>query len=262
MSTQYSLVSRDQHAEKCWLRVSDYGFAAKANVATIAADELALASSAFPLAFIAHEERLTLVAVLGLATGQNHFVDAAGHWLAPYVPATFRGYPFRLTRADGAIALCVDETSGLIVARGRKPLPFAGKPVPFFEEDGSPHPETARMLQFLLAAEKGIERLKRPVEALQAEGVLEPWPIKLRDAAGEKHLAGVLRVNETALNALTPKRFVSLRDAGALPVAYAQLVSMHHLHNLRRLAGMSGDTKPDAPQGVFSLPEHGKIGFT
>src|SRR5690606_32353850 len=157
----------------------------------IAFDELAPASLAFPLAFIMHERRPALVALLGLRTGQNRFVDARGRWLAPYVPATFRSYPFRLTRTDdGEVALCVDEASGRIVAR-------TDQAVPFFSDGGAPHPETARMLQLLVAVEKGIERLRLPVEALQAEGVIEPWPIELTDDTGIKQVSGMLRVNET-----------------------------------------------------------------
>lgn len=259
MDSRYQLVTREQHAAKCWKRDSDYRFTAGANVAAIAADELAPASSALPLAFIMHEGQPALVAVLGLREGENNFVDASGRWLAPYVPATFRGYPFRLTRAgDGSIALCVHETSARVVTRGHKAIPF-------FDEEGGAHPETSRMLQFLLAAEKGIKRLQRPVEALQAEGILEPWPITLRDGAGERCIAGMLRVNETALNTLAADRFIALRDVGALPVAYAQLVSMHHLHKLSRLEGMSGNKKngsqPAFQEGFF-FDEHSRIHFT
>lgn len=251
MSHQYCLVSRDQHAGKFWKRVPDYSFSAGANVAAIAAEELAPASSAFPLAFVMQDERLALVALLGLLPGQNRFIDAAGRWQAPYVPATLRSYPFRLTHTDdGDVALCIDEASARIVTRGHKA-------VPFFTESGDPHPETARMLQLLVAVEKGIARLRPPVEALQREGLLEPWPIEFTDADGTKQVAGMLRVNETALNSLPADRFAALRDTGALPVAYAQLLSMHNIATLKRLTRASAEPK----QG-YQLSEQKTIDFS
>lgn len=257
MSSPYRLVTRDRHSGRFWRRNADYRFAARANVAVLAADELAPASSAFPLAFITHEERLSLVAVFSLQPGHNSFVDADGGWRERYVPAGLRGHPFRLTHAgDDEVALCVDRAAELDAPAGRGAIPF-------FDAGGNPHPEITRMLQFLHLVEKGIERLKRPVELLQAQGLLEPWSVKGGEGARSRRIDGMLRVNETALNAVTQEQLVALRDAGALPVAYAQLISMHHLPRLRQLASLkpSQDAGASELEGFF-LHEQGRIRFT
>lgn len=251
MSHQYCLVSRDQHAGKFWKRIPDYSFALGANVATIAAEELSPASSAFPLAFVMQEERLTLVALLGLLPGQSCFVGGAGHWLGGYVPSTIRSYPFRLTHTgDGEVALCIDEDSGWIVP----PSPNA---VPFFTDIGDPHPETTKMLQMLVAMENGIAKLRPAVELLEREELLEPWPIDVTNDEGTKQITGMLRVNETALNALPADRFIALRDTSVLPVAYAQLLSMHNIAKLKRLIGAGMEPKPR-----FRLSEQKTIEFS
>lgn len=53
---------------------------------------------------------------------------------------------------------------------------------------------------------------------------------------GERKLEGLFRVNEAALNALDNEAFLSVRKSGALPVAYAQLLSMQQLRVLGELA--------------------------
>jgi hypothetical protein len=47
---------------------------------------------------------------------------------------------------------------------------------------------------------------------------------------------GLYRIDEVALNALSAEPFQEVRAAGALPVAYCQLLSMQHLAVLGELA--------------------------
>ena len=74
------------------------------------------AAPEFPLGFVASGEEFILVAVLGFETDRNLFVSPTGQWIAHYVPAAIRSYPFAQGRSpDGASTfLCVDEASGLL----------------------------------------------------------------------------------------------------------------------------------------------------
>jgi hypothetical protein len=68
------------------------------------------------MAFIKQQDNFVLVGLLSLTPGQNVFVAQDGRWLGAYVASVFRGYPFRLARAEGRddLILCIDEDSGLI----------------------------------------------------------------------------------------------------------------------------------------------------
>lgn len=110
-------VTLARHAARRWHRYGHYGFAATTACVPLAAAELAKAALSLPLAFIETEGEWTLAAVLGLLPGQNLYIAPNGNWIASYVPAAFRSYPFRVGWNEaGQAALCVDEGSGL---RGR-----------------------------------------------------------------------------------------------------------------------------------------------
>ena len=51
----------------------------------------------------------------------------------------------------------------------------------------------------------------------------------------DQRVAGLYRINEAALNALSNEDFLEVRQSGALSVVYCQLISMHNLKNLAPL---------------------------
>ena len=66
---------------------------------------------------------------------------------------------------------------------------------------------------------------------------LAPWPVTFKTPNGtEVKLEGLWRADEAALNALDDATFLKLRKVGALPIAYAQILSMSRLAVLSRLA--------------------------
>ena len=52
---------------------------------------------------------------------------------------------------------------------------------------------------------------------------------------GEKPVTGLHRIDEVALNGLSDDQFLQVRKASALPIAYAQLISMGQTTALERL---------------------------
>jgi hypothetical protein len=61
---------------------------------------------------------------------------------------------------------------------------------------------------------------------------------------------GLYRIDEAALNALGNKAFLALRRSGALPVAYAQLLSMNQMGVLQRLLQIQAKLRAPAPSVV------------
>ena len=236
----YQAISRDRHASQRWQRPSGYACAANDAVIPVTAAELPQAMMSLPLAFIAQAEVFTLVAVLGLQPGSNLWVTPDGRWTGNYIPVAFRTYPFRLVPTeDGQQVLCIDEDSGLVTGGP------AGER--FFNEDGQPAQATLDILNFLNQIEQSRLATVSACAVLQKHQLIRPWPITLKTDAGEQHIAGLFQIDEAALNQLPAEALHELAQAGALPVAYCQLLSMQHLPVLGQLAQARAKAVTPAP---------------
>lgn len=227
---QLTAVTPQHFAHKAWQRRSGYAFAAQANILPVVAAELARLVPALPMGFVQTESSFQLVAITALQPGSNCFLAPGGRWLGDYVPAALRAYPFRLIKPEDReeSILCFDESSGLVVERGQGEA--------FFDEKGAPSQAVKEVLDFLSQMEHSRVATQTGVDALQAAGLIQPWPLKLRQGEQIRPVDGIHRADETALNTLPDDAFLSLRKAGALPLAYAQLLSMNQLAMLQKAA--------------------------
>lgn len=222
------VLSSQRHGALRWQRFTSHAFANGRNLVGLAAAELAPATLNLPLAFIDQGGTWSLCAVLGLAPGQNLYVGGDGRWLGSYVPASLRAHPFHLGWEGGEATLCVDEASGLLVGDG------TGEP--FFDERGDLSAPVREVWTFLSQTAESILALEGAAAVLAQAGVLEPWPITVERADGQQTLSGLFRIAEGSLNAADDATFTTLRRAGVLPVAYAQMFSMGNLAQLGQLA--------------------------
>jgi hypothetical protein len=214
-------ITKQSHADKSWTRYTSYEFASKNSLAPLVGAELTRAATAFPMAFVKEQNSFSLVAVLSLTPGTNLFVAPTGQWLGAYVPSVFRGYPFRLAKAEGKddLILCVEEDSGLV--NNDK---TAGEP--FFDDTGEVSQPVKDVLNFLNQVERNRAATNLAVSALADAGVITEWPLKVQMDGREKPVTGLHMVDETKLNSLEDEPFLKLRKAGSLPIAYAQMLSM------------------------------------
>lgn len=250
----YQAVSKTSHANKRWKRYASYAFAAQDAVAPLVVQELPRALMHLPIGFIEQNEHFVPVAVLGLQPGQNLFVTPDGRWVGSYTPAAYRGYPFALANtAEGQRVLAFDEDSGLITdTEGES----------FFDEAGNPTRAVKDILDFLTRVETNREPTQRICKALADHQLIQPWPITVQSSEGERKVEGLYRIDEAAMNALPAEAFEALRQAGALPVAYCQLLSMQHLQTFGKLA--EAHRKPTAPSSELNLEflnDSGTISF-
>ena len=245
------VISRERHAALRWKRYSNYTFAAADSVVPLVAAELPKALMSLPIAFIEQGEAYVPAAVLGLQPGNNVFVTADWRWVGQYIPSAFRSYPFRLAQTeDGQQVLCVDEDSGLVSEQPAGEL--------FFADDGQPTQAVLDVLGFLTQIERSRVATAAACAALKKHGLIRPWAITLKTENGEQQITGLFQVDEAALNLLPGDALLELRQAGALPIAYCQLLSMQHLPLLGQL--IEAQTKASAQALALSqLAPNGEL---
>ena len=231
MYSSLTALSREQHAALRLRPVADFSFAAREAVLPLAGAEIARAVQAFPMAFVAQADgAYSLVAVLGLDAGQNLYVSADGRWLGSYQPAALRRYPFALVHNEGAAEpiVCIDPMSSFLSEVDGQPL---------FAADGASSETLGAMINFLAELDKNERATGMACQALAAQGIVAPWEIKVQQEDGSvRQVAGLFRIDEARLNALDDAAFIASRQAGALPLAYAQLLSMSKLPDLGKMA--------------------------
>jgi hypothetical protein len=215
--------------------------------------ELPRAVLHLPVAFMRHGDALQPFAIAGLEPGVNLFIAHDGTWTGGYVPAALRSRPFALLPLeDGRRLLCIDEQAGRVGpqqgASGRA----------FFSEDGKLSPALQPIMDLLSAVEENREATRQACLALEAHGLLIPWEIELKTDTGLRRLEGLFRADEAKMNALPDDAFLQLRRSGAIPLAYAQLLSSPHVHALgqrasARLRALQQPMTPVTPAGDLDL---------
>jgi hypothetical protein len=242
-----SAVTQQSYADKSWTRYTSYSFASKSSIVPLVGAEITKAiAGGLPMAFVKEQDRFFLAAVLSLAPGTNLFVAPTGKWIGAYVPSAFRSYPFVLAKAQGKedLILCVDEESGLV--KDDKSAE------PFFDDQGQLSKPVQDVLNFLSQIEKNKIQTVRAVASLADAGVITEWPLKIKHGDQEKPVNGLYQIDEAKLNSLEDERFLKIRKAGALPIAYAQLPSMGNIQVFEKLAKAQEKLKGnDSDAGSF-----------
>ncbi|MGM0632792.1 MAG: SapC family protein [Pseudomonadota bacterium] len=234
--TQFRPIDTKSHRSHGWQPVRQFSFAAGDAAVPVALAELSDISAIHPLAFArTGDGGYRLVALTGLHKGKNVLIGPEGRWMAEYLPSVYRAYPFALRRARGnddeeRQALVFDHDSGLY---RESPDPASGEQ-PFFEEDGSPTERLKGMIGFLQQVLASRARADLAVAALNAAGLLTDWTWEIDNPDPDTPLLnGLKAVDSEALQALDGDQLVHLRDAGALEVAYAQLLSRRRVRRLQ-----------------------------
>jgi len=123
------------------------------------------------------------------------------------------------------------------------------------------------VLDFLGKVEASRGATSRVVAALGAAGVFTAWPLQVEYPEGPKTVTGLLRIDEARLNALDDASFLALRSAGALAIAYSQMLSMGQITVFETLAKLHGQiSQVNARQQTafdrsFNLPDNEGLQF-
>jgi hypothetical protein len=225
----YVPINNELHQGKRWLRIPSYEFAKNEMVSAIFANELPDAIHSLPVAFIKHEDRFVLVAVMGLKPNENLLLTDTHQWLpGAYIPLNYRTRPFALLEMPNnreQQALCIDDSflSDEVIGEA------------LFNEDGKITKVVEDIFNLLTHYNSTRFLNEQITSALAESGIIVPWELNVNEGNTEHPLRGLFRIDEEALNTLSKEAFLTLREAAALPVVYAQLFSVNNIHHLSQL---------------------------
>lgn len=236
-----------------------FAFAAQANLLPLTFAEAGQAMRNYPLVFVAEGQTTALVALSGLSSGGNRFVDGNGEWRpGTYIPAYVRGYPFIAIRPDEKAdpVLVFDPNAADFKATGGQPLIGA---------NGEPSEQLKGIMAFQGEYRQLAERTYAMTHALKEAGVLEEGNLQIQPPPNTKggetqKIGGFLIVSEQKLKALSAEALKKLNDADALGLAYAQIFSMGSLEHLFAAPPVAQATpvKPQAASGKLQAERSGK----
>ena len=171
------------------------------------------------------------VALLGLASGENLFLGAAG-WEARYVPLSIERQPFLIGFQETIEAGIPQQQPVVHVDLDHPKVSWAeGEPV--FLEHGGESPLLERISSVLLTIHQGNEINQAFSKLLVGLDLVEPSSMQYSLVNGEKHtLSGLHIINESRLRELNGGALEALHRHGHLQSVYMMLASMPNFRKL------------------------------
>ncbi|GAB6042630.1 SapC family protein [Endothiovibrio diazotrophicus] len=222
-----ALLDAERHRNLRVAEKIDYRFAAEVSAVPVVVAEFSMAAMNYPLFFANSPTGETMaVAMLGLATDENLFVDGKGEWDASYIPAFVRRYPFAPgAQAEGdELPIYVDEASSLLGETEGDPL---------FDDHGQASERLTGYLELLKDFQEQNERTRAFINRLKGAQLLKESNASINLADGGKvTVPGMLVVDEERLLALPDQQVMALFRVGELSLIYLHLASMANLYRL------------------------------
>lgn len=232
--SNFQAINYKDFAGRSWKLTSNFAFSATDSLCAISAGEAAAAALSLPLAFLKERDQFTLVAILGLTSGENLCVGKNGNWLGPYVPALYRHYPFRIGKSDASnLLVCVDTESS---------LSNDNTGYPYFESEAQVSPELLKVQESLEALNGGFAAAKNIGGLFSELNLLKTLSLSIGDSENPVALDGIYTIDESLLNGLPGESLAELHSAGGMTLAYAHLLSLQNFNNLVNLAAAKADS--------------------
>lgn len=228
-------LNKDIHGSMKIAPVKDLNYAKTAHFARVVLPEFVRAASTCPVVFFENKEAETFHpgVMLGLEPGKNLFVNDAGEWGVPFVPATIRQYPFAHTSMDDQPdrwVLLFDEDSGLVNEEEGDDL---------FDENGEQTETLTTIMQFMAELQGAEIATKEFCEFLKEKSLITPLNLQIPRGGGMQTIGDVYGINEQRLNDLSDASFLELKKRGYLALIYAHLFSLGQMDRLVALEALS-----------------------
>ena len=224
-------LDRERHRHLRLKSQDTTSFAAAVHAVPLAAVEFAEVAREYPIVFARGatvEDKpgeLLCYALTGLHQGENLYLDAAGRWVAQYVPAFIRRYPFVFAETGvDQLSVCIDESyAGFNESAGE----------PLFDEAGAPAAVLNNALELLTDYQRQVQLTSAFLKKLDAANLLMQSELRADFPDGRNALVqGLLVVDEAKLKQLPVAALQEWLASGELGLLYAHLLSLGNLKQL------------------------------
>jgi hypothetical protein len=169
--------------------------------------------------------RYEALALFGFEEGENLFLGAGGAgWDATYVPLAVQRQPFLIGRRGDQLGIHIDLDHPRVHATDGEAL---------FLRYGGTSEYLERVNGMLAAIHEGMQGMPAFIQALEENGLLEPFAADIELNDGSRHrLEGFETINEERLLALPGATLERLNRAGHLQAIHMAMASLTHLRDL------------------------------
>ena len=243
-------VSSENHRDWSVQTGDNYSFAKNTNSVPVMAAEFPKAASDNAIVFTGDKNLIMPVLIMGIRDKESLYINARGKWLARYVPAFLRRYPFVFSSADRgkSFTLCIDEEFEGCNQQGRGER--------LFDDDGTQTLYLKNVLEFLKEYQAHYRRTEAFSKKLLELDVLEPMTAQFTGPDGSKsNLTGFMAVNRDKLKKLDGEQLARLAATDELELIYIHLQSLQNLTSmLGRFAGEDSQAKsPEVGQNTGTV---------
>jgi hypothetical protein len=246
-------ISHARHFDCSIASIEGFEFSQGINSAPLTAVEFPMAAAEYPIIFAGSGGEIAPAVILGLSGAENLFLGPDFSWMAKYIPAFIRRYPFVFSRADDRFLLCVDEEYAGFNRDGLGQR--------FFTPEGELAPFVQNVLTFVQEYQAQFTRTQMFCAKIEKLGILEPMQAQITvDGVMQNMLSGFQAVSREKLKALSGETLAELAATDELELIYLHLQSMRNFEALRdRMMASRPVAQPtEAPQGepeAVSEPE-------
>lgn len=222
-------LNKETHGDWSVEAIVNFKHTSETNSLYIAAIEFIKAANEYPIVFgIVGDESIFPVVILGLRKNENLYVNKKGEWLAKYIPAYVRRYPFILaTGEEGSdqFTVCIDSDCPRFNDKG--------KGIKLFDADGNESALLKDSVEFLKEYQNHILLTTLFCKNIKDLGLLEPMKADIKMTGGEEiSLGGFMGVNREKLKALDADKLANLVKTDQMELIYAHLTSLGNIDSL------------------------------
>lgn len=215
-------LSAETHRDISVRMPASYGFASGLNSVPVVVAEFERLSAEAPIVFAGEGDAMMPAVVLGLAEGQNLFLDPQGGWTGRYVPAFLRRYPFVFASVpDDAdkLTLCLDMAHEGVNKDGRGER--------LFDSESNRTQFLQGILDFNSDYQAQFMTTRAFVQELQALDLFEQATATATLPDGRNlSLSGFTRINIARLRALPDDKVLELFRSQRMELIYLHLASL------------------------------------
>jgi len=219
------IIDKNKHLNWGFKPVENYSFAKSTNIIPLVTSEFEISCKEYPIVFIKKDNKFSPVLLLSLRSKINNFVDNNGNWLANYVPAYVRRYPFILAEKDSKnkenLILCIDsDYSGFSPKKAKFAL---------FTSKSEPSETLNQAIDLLNQYHVSAKKTESFCSTMKKMGLFKKSVVV---AKNKQILDGFYSIERKSFDKLNNEDICKLRESGHLSLIFAHFISMISIKNI------------------------------